>query len=69
VAQAQPQQSAPQPAPAPEAPAFDAQMRKMMAMTPQQRQQEVQRLHEMIFRSSFTRAGFNDLEMQDTVWE
>lgn len=74
VVMAQPQPPAPAPAPA-QAPVQDAidattaRMKKMMTMTPAQIQQEVLRLHETMLRANLTRAGYNDLELQDTLWQ
>jgi hypothetical protein len=44
-------------------------MQKFAKMTPAEMQQELLRLQEVSFRAAFVRAGYNDLELQDTVWQ
>jgi hypothetical protein len=72
VTHAQPEQKAPVKAEkAPMEAAMEIhneQMKKMMAMTPAQMQQEVLRLQRIALQATFKQAGFNDLELQETVW-
>jgi hypothetical protein len=73
VAHAQPEQ--PAPAKVEKAPMEAAienhgeMMKKMMAMTPAQMQQEMLRLQRIAMQTTFKQAGLNDLELQDTIWQ
>jgi hypothetical protein len=45
------------------------QAQRLMQMTPEQLQREMLKMKEQLVRSELTRAGFNDPQLQDRVWD